>query len=141
MAKDFIVAMLIFSGVLALLVVMIGSFANDYDNPNVIDPEFSAKFDKFDNDTARIGSMWSALNAKDGLSLIGTAEVLFSSTLQVISLIFSSVTAAGKQIAGFGEYFGIPTAISQIFLVLIFATLTVYIVFIILNSTKSGTQI
>jgi len=35
-ARDFIIAMLIFSGALAIFVVMIGSLANDYDNPDVI---------------------------------------------------------------------------------------------------------
>jgi len=46
-ARDFIIAMLVFSGVLAMFVVMIGSVANDYDNTNIISPDFSDKFDKF----------------------------------------------------------------------------------------------
>lgn len=137
-ARDFVIAVLLFSGVLALFVVMIGFIANDYDNPNVIDEDFSDKFDKFSEDTDRAGEMWEAATGEDGLSLVGTADLLFFSTFRVISLIFNSVVATGTQLASFGEYFGIPTEITGIFMVLIFSILTVSIVFIIISSVRSG---
>jgi len=140
-ARDFVVAVLIFSGCLALFVLMVGSLANDYDNTNVIDPEFSSKFDKFSEDTDRTGEMWEAATSEDGLSLIGTADLLFFSTFRVISLVFSSVVAAGDQMAGFGEYFGIPSEVSSIFMVLLFSILTVFIVFIIISSVRSGREL
>jgi hypothetical protein len=140
-ARDFIVAVLLFSGCLALFVVMIGSMSNDYDNPNIIDAEFSEKFDKFSEDTDRAGEMWEAATSEGGLSLVGTADLLFFSTFRVISLIFNSVVAAGQQLAGFGEFFGIPSEITGIFMVLIFSILTVLIVFIILSSVRSGREL
>jgi len=140
-ARDFIIAMLIFSGVLALFVVMIGSIANDYDNTDVIDAEFSKQFDKFSEDTDRAGEMWTAATSEGGLSLVGTADLLFFSTFKVISLVFTSVVSAGEQLAGFGEFFGIPTEISSIFMVLIFTILTVMIVFIIISSIRSGREL
>ena len=140
-ARDFIIAMLIFSGALAIFVVMIGSLANDYDNPDVINAEFSEKFDKFSEDTDRAGEMWESATSEGGLSLVGTADLLFFSTFRVISLIFTSVVAAGEQMAGFGEFFGIPSEISSIFMVLIFTILTVYIVFIIISSVRSGREL
>jgi len=140
-ARDFIIAMLVFSGVLAIYVLMVGSIANDYDNTDIINTEFSEKFDKFSEDTDRAGEMWEAATSEDGLSLVGTADLLFFSTFRVISLVFSSVVAAGQQMAGFGEFFGIPTAISSIFMVLIFTILTVSIVFIIISSIRSGKEL
>lgn len=140
-ARDFIVAVLIFSGCLALFVLMVGSLSNDYDNPNVIDPEFSEKFDKFSEDTDRAGEMWESATSEGGLSLIGTADLLFFSTFRVISLVFSSVVAAGDQMADFGEYFGIPSEVSGIFMVLLFSILTVFIVFIIISSVRSGREL
>ena len=140
-ARDFVIAMLIFSGCLTLFVVMIGSMANDYGNTNVINPEFSNKFNKFNEDTDRAGEMWSTATSEGGLSLIGTADLLFFSTFRVISLVFNSVVAAGKQMAGFGEFFGIPSEITSIFLVLIFGILTVSIVFIIISSVRSGSKL
>lgn len=140
-ARDFVIAMLLFSGGIALFVLMVGSMASDYDNTNVIDAEFSAKFDKFSEETERSGEMWSAATSEGGLSLVGTADLLFFSTFRVISLVFSSVVAAGTQMAGFGEFFGIPTAVSGIFMVLMFGILTVSIVFIIISSIRSGREL
>ena len=140
-ARDFIIAMLIFSGTIALFVIMVGSLANDYDNPNVIDPEFSASFDQFSEDTSRVGEMWNATTSEGGLSLIGTADLLFFSTFRVISLVFSSVVASGQQLASFGSFFGIPSEISAVFMVLIFGIITVMIVFIIISSVRSGKEL
>lgn len=140
-ARDYVIASLIFSAVIALFVVMVGSIANDYDNPNIINPEFSEQFDKFDNDTARIAEMWNATTSEGGLSLVGTADLLFFSTFRVISLVFSSVVATGQQLAGFGTFFGIPTEVSSILMILIFGILTVYIIFIIISSVRSGREL
>jgi len=135
---DFIIAMLIFSGVIGLLVVAVGSLANDYNNPNVINPEFSEKFDNFENNTVRAQEMWNATTGEGGLSLVGTVEVLFFSTFQVISLIFTSVFEAGRQLFGIGEFFGIPSSVSAIFFILLFAILTVIIIFKILSFVKGS---
>lgn len=140
-SKDFVIAMLIFSGSIALFVIMVGSLANDYDNPNVINENFSNQFDSFSEDTDRAGEIWDAATSEGGLSLVGTADLLFFSTFRVISLVFSSVVAAGQQMASFGEFFGIPSEITGIFMVMLFSILTVYIVFIIISSIRSGREL
>ncbi len=137
-ARDFIVATLIFSGLLALYVIMVGSIANDYDNTNVIDPEFSEKFDTFSADTERAGEMLDSLQDEGGLSLVGTADLLFFGTFRVISLILESLRAAGSMLVSFPAYFGVPTAITAVFGVLLFTILTVLLVFIIISSVRSG---
>jgi hypothetical protein len=139
--RDFVVAMLIFSGVLGLFVVMIAGVANDYDNPNIIDPAFAEKFDRFTEEQSRATEMWEATSGEGGLSLIGTADLIFFSTFRVISLVFNSVVSAGQQLFGFGEFFGIPSEVSAILGVLIFAILTVLIVFIIISSVRSGKEL
>ena len=140
-ARDFIIAMLVFSGVLAMFVVMIGSIANDYDNTDIISPDFSDKFDKFSENVDTGGEMWAASTGEGGLSLVGTADLLFFSTFKVISLVFDSVNIAWTQMAEFGEFFGIPSVISNIFVGLIFTILTVIIVFIIISSIRSGREL
>jgi hypothetical protein len=137
-ARDFVVATLIFSGGIALFMLMVGSLSNDYNNSNVVDSDFANKFDKFSEDTDRAVEMWNATTSEGGLSLVGTGELLFFSTFRVISLVFNGVVAAGQQLAGFGEFFGIPSKVTGIFLVLIYSILTVIIVFLILSSIRSG---
>lgn len=139
--RDFIIGMLLFSGGVALFVMMFGALASDYDKDGIINPDFAEKFDKFESDTERAGEMWDALTSEGGLSLVGTADLLFFSTFRVISLVFNSVVAAGSQIAGFGEYFGIPTEVTAILGVLIFTILTVSIVFIVISSVRSGREL
>ena len=140
-ARDFVIAMLLFSGGIALFVLMVGSMTNGYNNPNVINEEFSSKFDRFSNDTSRAGEMWESATSEGGLSLIGTADLLFFSTFRVISLVFNGVVASGQQLTGFGEFFGIPSEVTTIFMVLIFTILTVFIVFIIISSVRSGSKL
>lgn len=135
---DFVLASLIFSGVIALLILSVGSLSNDYDNPSVVSESFSNKFDKFNNNTIIAAEMWNASTSEGGLSLVGTVEVLFFSTFQVISLVFSSVGEAGNQLFGIGDFFGIPSVVSGIFFVLIFSVLTVIIIFKILSFVKGG---
>ncbi len=135
---DFVIAMLLFSGTIGLLVLAVGSLANEYENPNIVNEEFSEKFDKFEQDTLRSQEMWNATTGEGGLSLVGSVEILFFSTFRVIQLVFSSVVEAGSQLFSLGEYFGVPSIVSNIFFVMIFATLTVIIIFKILSFVKGG---
>ena len=139
--RDFVIAMLIFSGVIGLLVISVASIANDYDNPNIINPEFSSKFDNFENDTNRAGGMMDAITGEGGLSLVGTVEVVFFSTFRVISLVLSSIGEAGNQLKGIGVFFGIPLIVADLFFILIFSILTVIIIFKILSFIKGGVDL
>lgn len=140
-SKDFIIATLIFSATIALFVIMVGQGANDYDNTQIIDTAFSEKFDRFQNDTSQIEDMFNAVRNEGGLNLVGTADLIFFGTFKVIALIFNAIISFGGQIAGFGEYFGIPTTISAIILVLLLTVLTVYIIFSVINSVRSGREL
>ncbi len=135
---DFVIAMLLFSGTIGLLVLAVGSLANEYENPNIVNEDFSEKFDKFESDTLRTQEMWNATTGEGGLSLVGSVEILFFSTFRVIQLVFSSVVEAGTQLFSLGEYFGMPSIVSNIFFVMIFATLSVIIIFKILSFVKGG---
>jgi hypothetical protein len=138
---SFVVAMLIFSGIVALFVLAVGSLAHDYGNENVVDPAFSAKFDRFENETARTSQMWDKVTGEGGLSLAGTAELLFTSTFSVIRLVGSSVVESSRQLFGIGTFFGIPSNVGAIIFVMIFAILTVIIVFRILNSVRGNKEL
>lgn len=140
-AMEFVVAVLIFSGVIALLIISLGSMASDYNNENIINPQFSSKFNNFENSTETASQMWEAATGEEGLSLVGTVEVIFYSTFQVISLVFSSVGEAASQMLGIGEFFGIPSSVTGIFFVLLFAILTVVIIFGILNFVKGSQRL
>jgi len=135
-ARDFVLAMLLFSGIIALAVLGVASLADDYDNPNVVDSGFQDNFDRFSNETDRVGKMFNSATSKEGLSLVGTFDILFGSTFTIISLVFGGVSAVGSQVASFGEYFGIPSTVSKTFFTILLSGLTILIVFIIISSVS-----
>lgn len=135
-ARDFVLAMLLFSGIIAMAVIAVNSHANDYNNPNVIDEDFSDNFDRFENSTSTATELFDSARSKEGLSLVGTFDVLFSSTFVIISLVFDSVGAVFEQVSTFGSYFGIPSAVSRVFFSILLAALSILIVFIIISSVS-----
>jgi len=135
-ARDWVIAAVLFSGVIALFILAVADLGNEYGNPNVVDANFQSKFDKFDENVEFAEEIWNKTSGEDGISTIGTFEVLFKSTFGVISLVFSSVTLAGTQMFGFTEYFGIPAEVGFVFFTILFALLAVMIAFIIISSVN-----
>lgn len=142
-SKDFLLATLIFSAVVALFIIMVSAISEDYNNPEIIDPNFSNSFDKLDENTAQVKEMWD--NTKDGLNFLDASELIFSGTLKVISLLFKSVISAGSQMSNMavfmGDSFGLPVEISRLFFGLLVAGLTVVIIFTVLNSVRGSQQL
>lgn len=136
LARDWVVAAILFSGIIALLVFQVGSLVDEYDTPNVTSAEFSEQFDKFDENTGTAQEMWEKTSGEGGLSTVGTFDILFKSTFGVISLVFTSVTTVGSQMFGFTEYFGIPSEVGFLFFTLLMTILSVIIVFIIISSVS-----
>lgn len=130
---DFIISMILFSGIIALLVISANNLSTKYSS-NITSEDFSEKFNKFENNTNIAKSMWDKTTGEGGLSTIGSLELLFASTVQVISLVFSSVTLAGSQMFSFTEYFGIPSNVGFIFASILFAILMVFVIFRVINS-------
>ena len=135
-ARDFIIATILFSGVIALFTLAVASLADDYGNSNVVNPEFADNFDRLEETTDRATSMFDATSSESGLSLVGVFDVLFTATFAVISLVFNAVSSVGTQLLGFSEFFGIPNEVAGVFFTIILAILSVLIVFIIISSVS-----
>lgn len=134
LARDFVVASIVFFGIFALFVVIVGAGANTYDNTEMVDPEFSERFDRLNNVTDNVKTMWEETSGKEGLQLTGNFDVLFKSGFTVISLTFGIVKEVGNQVFGFTEFFGIPSEVATILFVIIFSITATWIVFVIVSS-------
>ncbi|MFA6074084.1 MAG: hypothetical protein WC758_08255 [Candidatus Woesearchaeota archaeon] len=130
--------MIIFGGCLSLFIIMVGSMANDYDNPNVIDEEFQSNFDKFEETTSNAGEMYDAMNEPGGLSLISASELFFTAGFSVITLVFKSVGTASSILFHFPTYFGFSSTASIVMMTMLFAILTVLVVFSVINSLRGN---
>lgn len=136
LARDWIVAAVIFSGLIALLTLSANAMVDEYGTENVTSQEFSDKFNKFENNTRIVSGMWNQSTGEGGLSTVGSFDVLFKSTFGVINLVFSSVQLAGTQMFAFVEYFGIPSEVGFLFFTILSSILTVLIIFIIISSVS-----
>jgi hypothetical protein len=137
---DFLIGLIVFGGSIGLFVLMVGSLANDYDNSEIIDEEFSDNFDKFSETTEIAEDIYETMNKQNGtgLTLVGTADLFFTGGFGVINLLFSSITTATTILFTFPTYFGMDTTASVIMMTMIFSILTISIVFIVINSLRGN---
>jgi len=131
---SWIISIILLSGVIALLVLLPQTLSNNYNVDGITSDEFSNNFNTFDENTQTAQNMWESVNNDEGLSTIGSLELLFSSTVGIIKLILSSVITTTTQMFSFTEYFGVPSQVGFIFFTILLSILSVFIVFKIINS-------
>lgn len=137
--KDYVIAVLILSGVIVLAYAMVGTMATDYDAPGIVDESFKENYDEFNNQSATIAEMWNATSSKGSLNLISGTDIFLKSTFSVVSLIFGSVGSLTRQVAHIQSDFGVPNAIWGVVSVIFIATITILIIFAIVNAlNKQG---
>jgi hypothetical protein len=139
--KDYMLAMLVFSFVVAVFVIMVASLANDYDKNEMLDSEFDAKFNKFQNVTDKADGMLKSFTTGRGLRFVEASQLFLTGGFVVIDLMLSSLSIATSQILSFGSYFGIPTEISVLLGTFIIVALGISLVFIIINSVRGGKEL
>lgn len=139
--RDYVIAMILFGVFISILYLMIGSMAVDYDTPGIVDESFSEHYNKLNENTASVQSMLDASSTSGGLNILGTAEILLSSTFSIVNIIFGSLGTIRSQLANIGSDFGIPSAISTVVLSAIGAILTVFIIFGIVNAINKTNKL
>lgn len=135
LARDYVIAIILFSGVMALMVLMIAGTADTYNNNAIIDPNIEENYADLSETTAIASSAFDATSENEGLTFFGAFDTIFNSAFTVISLIFSSVGIAGSAMSNIALDLGIPTAVANIFFPMMLAILMVIIVFVILSTT------
>jgi len=139
--KDFLIVMLVFSFIVAIFVIMVASLADDYNNTEILDDSFDAKFNKFQNVTDKADGMLESLTSGNGLSFIDASELFLTGGFVVINLMLSTLTITTTQILSFGTYFGIPSEISSLLGIFLIVALGISLVFIIINSVRAGKEL
>lgn len=131
--KDYVIAIILFSTVVALGYIMLNGLATDYSNTDIVDPKFSENYNKLSETTQVAENIRESISSEEGLGLIGTTEILLKGTFSVINLVLSSLTTLASQVFQMAITFEIPSEISGVILVAFLAIITVSIIFIIIN--------
>lgn len=138
LTRDFVIAGLLFSGLIALYVLAIAGIQSEYDSDLLTNEDFAGKYDKLTEQTERIETARKAAAAGEGLSFIGTFDVAFQSTFTVIQMVFSTLNLFGDMTGSFAEDFGFdPTVTTTVFIIAL-SILTTIIVFIWISSISRG---
>lgn len=137
--RDYIIAGVVLSAVIALAYLMVGSLATEYNAPGIVDPGFSERYDRFNNQTADINRMWDASSDPEGFNLLTASVEIFKGGIAVASLIFGGVTTITDQVKSIAVDFGIPTPIFNIISILLMVTLSILVIWGIINfMNKTG---
>ena len=138
LTRNFVIAGILFSGVVALLVLAIAGIGDEYDSDLLTNPEFAENYDKLVEQTERIETARAAASAGEGLSFIGTFDVAFQSTFTVIQMVFQTLDLFGDVTSNFAEDFGVDPTVTRVVFLIGLAILTTLIVFVWISSISRG---
>lgn len=137
-ARDYLIGILLFSGVIALFYVLVNSISTDttYGNVNLVDDEFNSSFNSMNENVNIVSDMWTSTSNSSGLSIIGTGDILLSSTFSIINILFGSFSTVKNQVGNIGSYFGIDNSIINIIVSLFVGAMVITIIILIINAVN-----
>ncbi len=138
LTRDFVIAGILFSGLIALFVLAIAGIQDEYDSTLLTNEEFAGKYDKLTEQTEKIETARSAAAAGEGLSFVGTFDVAFQSTFTVIQMVFSTLNLFGDMTGSFAEDFGFDPTVTRIVFIIGLSILATIITFIWISSISRG---
>ena len=80
--RDVVLSALLAFGIIALMVIAVGSMAVNYDRPDLVSPAFSNNYNKLNSLLDDLESTRTATTSTAGLSFIGTFNIAFNSIFQ-----------------------------------------------------------
>lgn len=138
LTRNFIIAGVLFSGLVALYVLAIAGISDEYDSTLLVNEDFAENYDKLVEQTERIETARETAAAGDGLSFIGTFDVAFQSTFTVIQMVFQTLNLFGDITGSFAEDFGLDPTVTKITFLIALAILTTLIVWTWISSISRG---
>ncbi len=138
LTRDFVIAGILFSGIVALFVLMVAGISDEYDSTLLVNEDFAANYDTLVEQTNRIEIARDTAAAGDGLSFLGTFDVAFQSTFTVIQMVFQTLNLFGDMSGSFAEDFGVDPSVVRITFLIALSILTTIIVFVWISSISRG---
>jgi len=136
--RDFVIAGVLFSGIVALFVLAIGGISDEYDTSILTNEDFSANYDKLTAQTERIETARETAAAGGGLSFVGTFDVAFQSTFTVFQMVYQTLDLFGSSADNFAGDFGLDKTVTSILFLVGLAILTTFIVWQLVGAISRG---
>jgi len=131
--KSFMIGMLFFSAVFSLFYFYANDMNTTYD-ANIIDPQYSAGFDRFTETQTDIEEMYGEVKAGDAFTFLGVANIVLRSFTGAIQIGFGAITDFNNILINFGTIYGVPQEVSTILIFSIYGAVVIALVFVIINA-------
>lgn len=142
LTRDLVIAGLLFTGIVALFVLAIAGVADNYDNTEIINENFANNYDKLSEIANDVNLTRGASQSSEGLSFIGTFDVIFSSTFTVIKMVFATLDLIGDMAANFvSDYTFLDASVIKILFIMALAILTTVLVFVWISSVSRSNKL
>ena len=138
LTRNFVIAGVLFSGIVALFVLAVAGISNEYDSVLLTNEDFGDTYDRLVTQTERIETARAAAATGDGLSFIGTFDVAFQATFTVIRMVFQTLDLFGDITGSFAADFGVDPTVTRITFLIALAILTTLIVWTWISSISRG---
>jgi len=139
--RDFVIAGVLFSGVIGIAVLMVFGMGQQYPQSDLSNPSFAAKYDQMQVQTESIELIRNTTLSNEGLTFQGAFNVAFGSTFTAIRVIFGSLNLFGTMTSSFvGDMTGLnldPTIIT-ILMTMFISIVCVVLLFVWLSSVSRG---
>tara|TARA_R100000687_G_C6390339_1_gene136994 strand:+ start:162 stop:620 length:459 start_codon:yes stop_codon:yes gene_type:complete len=136
--RDFVIAGVLFSTIVALFVLAIAGIQDQYNTDILTNEDFSANYDKLSDQVAKIGTARNSSAEASGLSLIGRFDVAFQSTFTVFQMVYQSLGLFDGMTQSFGGDFGLDATVTRIIFLSALAILTTLIVWQLVGAISRG---
>lgn len=136
-SRDYFIAMLFFGSAIALVALMVGGMATEYESDSIVDENFEEKYSQVEDYTAIIDSSLQAATEEGGLGIVGVTAILFTASFAFINLILSTLGLISLPTVSFVQDFSVPIQVS----VIVFATaISIITITIVLRVLSTVTQ-
>lgn len=141
--RNWVVALLLFFGIFAILAVSSGSVLERYDKTEYVDEGFRDNYDQFENMSEDYRGLFTDMTNEDKglLTIIFGDSGIFKGFISLIKLIWNSVSMLDDITIQFMEDFGVPETIASVFFTLLSAIVVVLLIFSIISSANKGSKI
>ena len=137
LARDWVITIIIFSlfaGIAGLIVYDLSDPVNGYNVANMTDGNFDAAYNQIQYSEGITKQMADASTSKEGLGLLGGAELFFGSTVTVIQIVFGSLGTVNSVFGAMIGTFGVPPGLANLIFPGLLAIITTILVFVVISS-------
>jgi hypothetical protein len=137
--RDIIIAGIFATGIIALLVLSVGSMAVEYSRPDLVNEQFSTNYNKLDTLLGDLETTREAALSPSGLTFLGTFSIAFNSLLTAVNLVLATFNLFGQMSASaIASYIPLDAAGITIIMGVLLGVGLVVIIFVLLSSVTRG---